>query len=624
MRAARDEARSGAAEALSRPAESVSVRGLLVVIAVAGHALGAFGWLTGQIWREWAWAVATAVVLAALTVEIVTSLRRGEIGLDLVAALSMSAALAFGEALAGNVVALMYAGGQFLESYAEGRARHEMTALLGRVAQSAMRYVDGRLEEVSIEALSPGDRILVRRGEVVPLDGLLASGSATLDQSALTGESLPSDKGPDDEILSGSTNVGDAFDLVAVRPAAESTYANIVRLVRRAQESKAPSVRIADRYAIWFLLLTVLIAGAAWAVSGDPVRVVAVLVVATPCPLILALPVAIISGMSRAARGGVLVKDGGALEALARVRTAILDKTGTLTFGQAKVMEIRPAGAWSSDEVLRLAASLDQASGHVTAAALVADARRRGLPLSAPSQVSEIAGTGITGIVEGYDVVAGGSRFVRDAVRGDPYTLRGGLPEGSAVVAVGIDGELAGILVLADEIRPDASAMLGMLQGAGIARVVIASGDREDVVAAVAARLGVKQAHGELDPTQKVEVVARERARAPVLMVGDGVNDAPALASADVGVAMGARGSAASSESADVVLLLDRIDGLAFAVHTAHRTRRIALESVIAGLALSVVGMTAAAAGYLPPVAGALLQEAIDIAVILNALRALR
>ena len=287
-------------------------------------------------------------------------------------------------------------------------------------------------------------------------------------------------------------------------------------------------------------------------------------------------------------------------------------------------MEIRPAGAWSSDEVLRLAASLDQASGHVTAAALVADARRRGLPLSAPSQVSEIAGTGIRGIVEGYDVVAGGSRFVRDAVRGDPYTLREGPPEGSAVVAVGIDRELAGILVLADEIRPDAQVMLEMLRSAGIERVVIASGDREDVVTAVAARLGVAQTHGELDPSQKVEIVAGERARAPVLMAGDGVNDAPALASADVGVAMGARGSAASSESADVVLLLDRIDGLAFAVHTAHRTRRIALESVIAGLALSVIGMVAAAAGYLPPVAGALLQEAIDIVVILNALRALR
>lgn len=602
----------------------VSVRGLLVAVAAAGLAGGGLGWQAGQAWYEWAWAAATAIVLLALAVEIVASLRRGEIGLDLVAALSMTAALAFGETLAGNVVALMYAGGQFLESYAESRARREMTALLGRVAHSAMRHAGERLEEVPIEALLPGDRILVRRGEVVPLDGLLATGSATLDQSALTGESLPSGKRPGDEILSGSTNVGDAFDMVAARPAADSTYANIVRLVRRAQESKAPSVRIADRYAIWFLLLTLVIAGAAWAVSADPIRVVAVLVVATPCPLILALPVAIISGMSRAAKGGVLVKDGGALEALAGVRTAILDKTGTLTFGEAKVIEIRPAGDRPPDDVLRMAASLDQASGHVTAAALVADARRRGLSLSAPARVSEVAGTGISGLVEGHEVVVGGSSFVRDLVNGDPYALREGLPEGSAVVGVGIDGALAGILVLADEIRPDAPAMLEMLKSVGIERVIIASGDREDVVAAVAARLGVPQAYGELDPARKVEIVARERARAPVLMAGDGVNDAPALASADVGVAMGARGSAASSESADVVLLLDRIDSLAFTVHTAHRTRRIALESVIAGLALSVVGMAAAAAGHIPPVAGALLQEAIDVAVILNALRALR
>ena len=308
--------------------------------------LGSAGWAWAAAWHPWPWVAATALVLAALAVEIVRSLSRGEVGLDLVAALSMSAALAFGEALAGNVVALMYAGGQFLEGYAASRASREMTALLGRVARYAMRYGGAGLEEVSIDAISPGDRIFVRRGEVVPVDGSLASPSAVLDEFILTGEGLPRAKRLDDEVLSGSTNAGDAFDLVAVRPAAESTYANIVRLVARAQASRPPSVRAADRYAIWFLLLTLAAAGVAWGISGDPVRVLAVLVVATPCPLILALPVAIISGMSRAARGGVLVKDGGALEALAKVRTVILDKTGTLTFGEAEVVDVRTAGNW--------------------------------------------------------------------------------------------------------------------------------------------------------------------------------------------------------------------------------------------------------------------------------------
>lgn len=603
----------------------LSARTFLLSVAAAGLIGGSIAWVAGDARSGWAWSAGTAVVLAGLIIEIVTSLRRGEVGLDLVAALSMSAALAFGEPLAGNIVALMYAGGQFLEGYAEGRARREMTALLGRVAREASRYVDGRIETVPIEALVPGDRILVRQGEVVPVDGVLLSDTAMLDRSALTGESLPARLGEGDEVLSGAANPGAPFDLRAVRPAAESTYANIVRLVRQAQERKAPSVRIADRYAVWFLILTVLIAGAAWWMTGDRIRALAVLVVATPCPLILALPVAIISGMSRTAREGVLIKGGGALETLAKVRTAILDKTGTLTFGEARIVAMRTVESWDAGEMLRLAASLDQASGHVIAQALVKEAHRRHLPLSPPSKVSEIGGTGIRGQVEGRNVAAGGSRFIRDLVADrDPYSLRAGLPEGSVVVAVAVDGALAGIIVLADDVRPDAAAMLDALKESGIDRIVIASGDRQDVVDAVAGQLSVAPAYGELTPEKKVQIVEQETARAPVLMVGDGVNDAPALAAAAVGAAMGARGSAASAESADVVLLVDRIDKLAVAVRAARRTRRIALESVVAGLGLSIVAMIFAAFGYLPPVAGALLQEVIDVAVILNSLRALR
>ncbi|MDI7861718.1 heavy metal translocating P-type ATPase [Rhizobiaceae bacterium n13] len=604
---------------------SANFRLILACIALAGLAIGSLLWASGAEDRAaQIWCATTVPVLAALIAEIVSSLREGQFGLDVVAALSMTAALAFGEPLAGNVVALMYSGGQLLERFAEGRARREMTALLGRVARTAMRYNTGGLSEVAIEAISPGDRILVRKGEVVPVDGRVAKGIGILDVSALTGEPTPVRLSKGGEVLSGSTSVGDAFDVVATRPAAESTYANIVRLVESAQQSKAPMVRLADRYAIWFLLFTVVLASAAWWATGDRIRALAVLVVATPCPLILAVPVAIISGMSRTARLGALVKHGGAIEALAQVRTAVLDKTGTLTLGRARVEEIRTTGHIDGDELLRLAASLDQASGHITAEALVVAAQERGLQLSMPSHVAETAGTGIEGMVDGRRLIVGGSSFVRDRSRsGNPRDLRDGLPEGSVVVAVSVDGVVAGIVVLADHLRSDAKAVLDEFRQVGIRRIVLASGDRQDVVTVVGRQLAVDAAFGELTPEQKVEIVVNEGRGASLMMVGDGVNDAPALAAADVGVAMGARGAAASSEAADVVLLVDDLGPLAAALAVARRTRTIALQSVTIGLGLSVLAMGVAALGYLPPVKGALVQEVIDVAVILNALRAL-
>jgi heavy metal translocating P-type ATPase len=599
---------------------------LLVLTALLGLGAGtAVHWLGPAGVATWIWGIATAPVLAALFWQIIGSLRRGDLGLDIVAALSMSAALAFGETLAGNVVALMYAGGQLLESYAQGRARREMTALLGRVAHTAFRYRGDALEEVAIGEILTGDELMIRQGEVLPVDGRASTGPALLDLSALTGESLPVRVDPGGEILSGSTSVGSAFRMVATRPASESTYAGIVRLVEAAQQSRPPMVRLADRYAWWFLLLTMAIAAAAWTLSQDHIRALAVLVVATPCPLILAVPVAIISGMSRAARNGVLVKDGGVLERLAKVTTAILDKTGTLTRGAAAVVEIRTSGSTSANEILRLAASLDQASGHVVAAALIEAARSRGLSLSPPDNVRETPGTGLEGRVEGRHVVVGGNTFVRDRSDGaDPRSLQSDLAPELATIAVAIDGQVAGVIVLEDPVRPDAAALLSDLRRSGIARVVLASGDRTEIAEAVGSALGVDAIHGELKPEQKVALVAEEQSRGRVMMVGDGINDAPALAAADVGVALGARGAAASSEAAGVVLLVDQIAPLAKAIAIAKRTRTIALQSVYVGLSLSVGGMLLAALGYLRPLEGALLQEAIDIAVILNALRALR
>ena len=566
------------------------------------------------------WLGGTVPVLAALLVEIVTSLRRGEVGLDIVAALSMSAALAFGENLAAVVVALMYAGGQYLESHAERRARREMTALLARAPRSAVRHRDGALEEVELDAVSPGDRLLVRHGEIVPVDGVLETTGAVLDASSLTGEALPVRPRPGEAVLSGSTNVGPSFDMTASRVAAESTYAGIVRLVEAAQRSKAPMSRLADRYAIVFLLVTVAAAGGTWLFTGDPIRMIAVLVVATPCPLILAVPVAIVSGVSRAARHGILVKGGRPLEALARIDTVVTDKTGTLTHGTARLVSAAPEPGFTAGELLRLAASLDQASKHPIAEALVAEARERGLSLAVPSDAVETAGAGVEGLVEGRRLAVGGAGFVAGLTGASPVPDAGA---GAVTVAVAVDSAFAGTLVLSDRLRHGTADLLADLRGLGIRRIVLATGDRPDVARAVVDGLGFDAVEADLAPRDKTALVAAERRRGTVMMVGDGVNDAPALAAADLGVAMGARGAAASAEAADVVLLVDRLDRIAPAIRIARRARAIALQSVTVGLGLSFAGMAAAAFGYLTPVQGALMQEVIDVAVILNALRAL-
>lgn len=598
---------------------------VLVGIALLGLALGAWFWWRGEAGSSHvAWTLGTLPVLLALFGQIIASLRRGDVGLDVVAALSMSAALVFGESLAGNIVALMYAGGQLLESFAEGRARREMTALLGRVAFTAMRYRDHTLEEVPIATIRQGDRLLVRQGDVVPVDGHVAGGVAVLDLSALTGESIPKSLARGGEVMSGSTLVGAAFDLIASRPAAESTYAGIVRLVEAAQASKSPMARLADRYAMWFLALTMSLAGAAWLLSGDPIRALAVLVVATPCPLILAVPVAIISGISRTAKSGALVKDGAALEALAHVRTAILDKTGTVTQGRPTIIAIRAGEGFTEHDVLGLAASLDQASAHVMATSLIQAATDAGLTLLPPSNIAELPGKGIEGTVGGRRIAIGGDTYVRNRSSGG-HALLQALDDHDGVqsVAVAVDGVVAGVILLQDQLREDARATLDALRAAGIERIVLASGDMDRIAQTVGRSLGVDEILGDLTPEGKVIAVRREAAMRPVMMVGDGVNDAPALATAEVGVALGARGAAASSEAASVVLLVDELYPLATALNIARRTRAIALQSVFIGLGLSIAGMIVAALGYLPPVQGALFQEAIDVAVILNALRAL-
>lgn len=597
--------------------------GLLVLTAVALIS----GLLARQVDAAGAasliWGGGIAVVLAALLIQIVTTLRRGEVGLDLIAALSMSAALAFGETLAGIVVALMYSGGQFLESYAERRARHEMTALLSRVPRSAHRYAAEGLEEVDIDAIAPGDLLLIRQGDSPPVDGIVAKGVAILDESALTGEALPVERQLGEPVMSGSTNTGAPFDLRATKLAAQSTYANILRLVEAAEQAKAPMSRLADRYALAFLALTLAIAGTAWLATGSEIRLLAVLVIATPCPLILAVPVALIAGVSRAAKHGVLVKGGGVLEALARAKVFMLDKTGTLTKGSAATAPRYLADGVEADEALRLAASLDQASTHVIADLLVRSAQARGLALAPPSAVEETSGAGLEGTVEGRHIRVGSLAYVRKRATMPADLHADSLDDdGSSLVAVAIDGRFAAVLEVLDEVRPEAREALTALRELNVKRIVLATGDHGAVAERIAQQIAFDAVNADLAPEAKVDLTRQEHANGTVIMVGDGVNDAPALAAADVGIAMGS-GAAGAAEAADAILLVDDLLRLPRVVAIALRSQRIALESVFAGIGLSTVGMIFAALGYIPPVQGALIQEVIDVLVILNALRAL-
>jgi heavy metal translocating P-type ATPase len=577
------------------------------------------------------WAAATAVVLVPLTWSVARSLLRGDVGVDTIALVAMATALLLGEYLAGAVVGLMLAGGNALEDYAAGRARRELSSLVARAPRIAHRRVGDAVEEVPVETLAVGDRVVVRAGEVLPVDGIVTSEEAVIDESALTGEPLPLACRRGAPVRSGTANAGEAFELRATRPAAESAYAGIVRLVRQAESQKAPFVRLADRYAAFFLPVTLLVAGLAWVLSDDPVRALSVLVVATPCPLILAAPVAIISGVSRAARAGVIVKGGAAVEQLGEAQTVVLDKTGTVTLGTPEIERLIAFDGSRPEEALRLAASLDQLSAHSLAEALVHEAQGRGLALSFPEGVEEGAGQGAEGLVDGRRVAVGSAAWLRDRGVDVPGSaveeLDADNGAGRAKVLVGVDGRLAAAVVLADHVRPDARELVDGLRDAGIRHVALATGDRAAVAEAIGRDVGVDRVYAEQSPEDKLELVRSLQADGlfrPVVMVGDGVNDAPALATADVGIAMGTAGATVASETADAVILVDRVERVAEAVRIGRRSLTIARQSVIAGIGLSLVAMGFAALGYIPPVFGALLQEGIDVAVILNALRALR
>lgn len=602
-----------------------ATRWALLAVTLTALLAGGVAWLLGaRAVADGCWIAGTVAALIPALWWVIAALGAGRLGVDVLAVLSLGGALAVGEYLAGALIGVMLATGQALDAAAERRATKDLRALLDRVPRTARRRTADGVEVVEVEAIEVDDVVIVGPGEVLPVDGLVLSEAAVLDESALTGESAHVQRDRGESLCSGGVNAGGGLEMRASATAADSTYAGIVSLARQAAAETAPVVRLADRIAAWFVPVALAVAGLAWLLSGTAERAVAVLVVATPCPLLLAAPVAIVSGLSRTSRIGVLVRGGGALETLGRATTLVLDKTGTLTSGRPRGTDVAVAPGWTVDRVLGLAASADQLSPHILAAAIVAEARLRGVPLTVPTAVSEEAGTGVAAVVDGRRVAVGNLALDGDLPDWATAVLSRASFDGAVVAWVAVDDELVGAVLLTDPLRPDAPRTLRRLRAAGMTRLVMLTGDRPAPARQIGTVLGLDEVAAQQTPADKVARVRAERAKAVTAMVGDGVNDAPALAAADVGIAMGARGSTASSEAADIVLTADRLDRVADAKLIARRSRRIAVQSAGIGMGLSLAAMGFAAVGWLPPAVGALLQEGIDLAVILNALRALR
>lgn len=587
----------------------------LAVVAVAG-ALSAV-WPQAVPWVLGFYAGAMALRAA---VAMVKELRSGTFGVDVLAVTAIGSTIAVGEFWAAAVIVLMLTGGEALEEYASGRARKDLTSLVSNAPRTAhLLTADGAVRDVDVADVEVGERVLVRAHEIVPLDGTLVSDAGVFDDSSLTGEPLPQERVAGDTVYSGAVNGAGAVSIEVARRAEDSQYQRIVALVEEAAASRAPMVRLADRYALPFTALALAIAGIAWWVSGDPLRFAQVLVVATPCPLIIGAPVAFMAGMSRAARRGAVIRSSATLEKLHRVATVAFDKTGTLTRGTPALVDVRPAGGLDADALVRLSAAAEQASVHVLADAIVRGATARGITLPVPQDVTETTAGGVTATVAGVRVVVGKRTFVAEQIGADVPAP--GLAPGELAVHVATDGAYAGCLVLRDEVRADAAATVARLRAGGVGHVLMVTGDEEATARAVAEQVGIDDVRAGCLPADKVAAV-RDVSGRPVVMVGDGVNDAPVLAAADVGIALAARGSSAATESADVVILPDEVGRVAETVEIGRHTVNVALQSIWIGIAVSVALMLVATTGALPAVVGAWLQEAVDVVAIAWALRA--
>lgn len=588
------------------------------------------GWIAQHYgfehWGEAIWIAVTVPTLVTLVVQIIHDLIRRHLGVDIIAVAAMAGALALDKPLAACVIATMYATGIALEDLAAGQAKRELSALAERVPKTAHVRRDHRITDIPIREINVNDTLVVQNGEIVSLDGVLTSPTAILDESALTGEPMPVNYKQGEAITSGTLNTGQTFEIRVTTTLATSTHEQIVTLARHAQASRSPMVRLADRYGLLLLPLTLAVSGGAWWISGDSTRALAVLVVATPCPLIIAIPVAFVTGISRAARRGILVKSSAALETLARATVLIFDKTGTLTQGGAHVSRIEPREKWTEAAVLQTAASLEQSSSHAVAKAIVRYAQQRDMALTLPADVREQQGSGLEGLVERRRVRAGSLRYVFGEDQIPTWALaieRQAAWQSALTVFVKVDDHAAGAILLSDQIRLETPRTLHALRMAGITRITMLTGDRTDTAETVASALDIDEVLAERLPQDKLDAVRQERTRGVSVMVGDGINDAPALSIADVAIAIGAETSTIASETADIVILKNRLDRVAEAVFIAKRTREVARQSALIGMTLSLIAMGFAAVGLLPVVAGAVLQEGIDAASIANALRGL-
>ena len=577
-------------------------------------------YLTGYVRAsEWILIVLCGIGIIPEIVSIVKDLLSKKFGVDLIAVVAILASLVLKEYAAAGVILLMFTGGAALEQYAKARAQKELSSLLRRAPRIAHVLRGGDFINVSVDKVEPRDVLLVKPGETVPVDAVIIKGQSSFDESAITGESMPLDKKKNDEILSGTINQDSPVEIRALRSSAKSQYEQIVLLVKSAASSKSPMVRLADAYSIPFTLIAFGLSAAAWLLSGDPIRALSVLVVATPCPLLIATPVAIVSGMSRAARDGIIIKDGVSLEKLAILQALAFDKTGTLTQNKPTITAITPYGI-TKKQLLSLAASLEVESTHALAGIVVNEARRQKLKLHKTTQLHEILGGGIRAVVNADDVYIGKLDFLKNNGTTIPASLKN--IEATAIY-VARNKKFLGVIELSDPVRTNASSTLSKLRSLGITKTLILTGDKLSVARTIAQKIGITDIHASLLPADKLDIIKDHSKRGEVIgMVGDGVNDAPVLAASDVGIALGAKGSTAASESADVVIMLDDISRVADAVSIAKRSVNIAKQSIFIGIGLSIILMIFASLGDISPLYGALLQELVDVAVIINALRA--